>query len=130
MRVIPGGAALLLAAAPAWGQTRHVLVHLDQAPGPAARAQLRAAGVDLLDPLGGRWFCAALAPGAAAPQWAQPIDPRSKVHALIRDGAVPDWCRTAQGPQGPMMAVVVVFHRDVAMPQAIAAGQRHGATIL
>src|SRR5262245_27759877 len=126
MRGMWGAAALLIAAPPALGQARHFRAHLAVPLRPESRALLRSAGVDVLDPLGGRWFNVSVAPGdpgtvrSALIDALQPIEPRAKIHAILRDGFRPEWSGSA---------LLVLFHRDVAPEAALAAAARSGAMV-
>ncbi len=119
---------------------RRVRVTLDAPPTPARRAALRQAGLDLLTPLGGTTYFAALAPDANAGLIAATgvsavaaIDPTRKMHTDILGGQIRAWTIVGATPEAlrsklesgvitleelrraeadPLVAAVVVLHRD------------------
>lgn len=96
---------------------------------PAERAQLEAAGVTLLSPLGAYGFFAHVSPQldaqaalAAAPfAAATPVLPDWKLHPTLARGETPEWSITGEAdafnpeitPDNPMVAIYAQFHQDV-----------------
>ncbi|HUU97135.1 MAG TPA: hypothetical protein VM487_15460, partial [Phycisphaerae bacterium] len=119
---------------------RHVVVHFDRPVGPALRSELDSAGVRLLSYLGDRAFFASIQPGQVdvaalagvdALIDAQLIQRSWKLHPMLERGEVPAWTVVSPEPtDNPLVAVYVVFHRDVPLKaEAARVCLAHGAAI-
>lgn len=134
-------------------QARRVQITLNRPVTPADRAALRQAGIELLSPIGGTSYFASVSAGANPDAVARSgvlsvraIDPTRKMHADVLDGRVRAWTIVSEPPAkirakydegvisleelrkaeaDPMVATVVMFHRDAdlaADPDRVAAG--------
>ncbi len=127
------------------GQTRHFIIEFSDPVTREVRGQLSAAGVELLSPLGGGAYFAALKDGprgldrlsvVGSLQSASPVERRHKLHPLLAADQPPAWSIIGQlapaagdGQPQEMVAVYALFHRDVAMKDASAVAQAHAAVI-
>ena len=99
---------------------QHVVVQFDQPVAPAGRRQLQAAGLKLLNPLGGGAYFASLSgPGVDAAALSampsltgiQAIERPWKLDPLILAGEVPDWAVVKDDATGSrIVGVYVLFH--------------------
>ncbi|MFH0980141.1 MAG: S8 family serine peptidase [Planctomycetota bacterium] len=111
------------------GADRHVVVQFDEPMTPARRAELQAAGVELLTYLGNHAFFASVGPeGANAAALgrvasltdAQPIQLDWKLHPYLVQDIVVEWAIVDPGtpvpdgePSDPVVGAYIVFHPDV-----------------
>jgi len=134
----PAGVQAELDRALARGDGAHLVVQLERAPRALLEARLAAVGLELLSPLGdGAWFAAIdaerLDAGALAslPALAGLADVRRewKLDPRIAAGDLPPWSLVDAEPD-PTVAVYVLFHEDVALPDAAARAQADGARVV
>ncbi len=121
------------------GANRRLVVQFDRPVTSVTRADMAAAGVQLLEPLGGNAFFAAVSPDmdtAAvgrldAFQDALPIRREWKLDPRISARDVPEWAAVAADGEGrEIVAVYVLFHPDVALyDEGVIVAQRHGAEV-
>lgn len=125
--------------------SKRIIVQFSAPMTPLDRQRLANAGVDILAPLGSNAFFATVhrdklntASVAAVTrlQLAQPIDPQAKLHNLIQQPQLPDYAivsevATADGRSTePLVALSILFHRDVTREQAALTAQQLGANIV
>ncbi len=124
------------------GNVRHVVVQFSAPVGPALRAQLGDAGVELLAPLGDDGFFAAIDRNVFRPeqagligslQRAYAIGRSAKLHPMLLRGELPTWTVVrgmTDGPvPDPVVVLYVLFHRDVPQEDAVRLSRRHGAEV-
>ncbi len=116
---------------------------------PDERAALAAAGVTILSPLGSNAFFATVNRGALnvagvaavnSLRLAKAVERDVKLHHLIRNDAIGDWAivgETLSDPDArgevvaePIVAVNVLFHRDVSHGESMIVAQQYGATVV
>ena len=125
-------------------EVRHVVVQFAHPIDKNVRAQLSAAGVELLDYLADNAFFAAVdrdridvagVGRVRSLQLAHAIERDVKLHPMLLRGEVPQWSIVRQviGPDGrepePVVGVYVLFHRDVPQDDAVELARRHGAEV-
>ncbi|MHC4089699.1 MAG: S8 family serine peptidase, partial [Planctomycetota bacterium] len=119
---------------------RHVVVQFDRPIGPAQRAQLADAGLNLLRYVGDRAFFASLSGRgpdahalAAMPflTGVQGVNRAWKLDPRISAGQVPDWAVVAEDQEGAQtVGLYVLFHPDVALfAEGMDLATRHGALV-
>ena len=143
-RLTPAGVARAIGAMVEPGARRHVVVQFSRPIDRTLRGRLEAGGVELLAYLGDNGFFAAvdgrrLDVGAVGRvdtlKLAQAIDPSVKLHPMLLRGDLPPWSvvgRTTmeQTPEpGPVVALYVLFHPDVALAEATELVEAHGAVV-
>ena len=101
------------------------------------RADLDERGIRILSWLGGGSYFATIDPDRLDPAGAsgiggmrdvEPIRPEWKLHPTLVRGDVPSWAVLSNGAD-PIVAVYVVFHRDLSMEDARAVAALHGAFV-
>jgi len=135
----------LLAGAGTRDAERHLVVQFSATVTDAQRAQLAAAGVELLSYLGDHAYFAAIAPGGADPVAlaetptlidAQTIQPIWKLHPVLAERQTPDWAVIPAPeeiadphPDDVWIGAYVLFHDDVPALDAWAAATASGAVV-
>lgn len=124
---------------------RRVVVQFSSPMSPGDRQRLSQAGVEILAPLGSHAFFATVhrarlnVDAVAAVnklQLAQPIEREVKLHHLLRDVAPPQYIVVSEADAGvrhaaePIIAVNVLFHRDVTREQAMLIAREFEAKVV
>ncbi len=138
-RTTPAEAATKLTQIVASGSERHVVLQFSSPVDDAVRGQLRAAGVELLAPLGdGAFFAVARNAGKLSRAGSVPtlraaaaIDRSMKLHSRVTSNDWPAYAIVgkAASESEDRVAIYAVFHGDVAMKRAVATAVRAGATV-
>jgi len=129
---------------------RRVVIQFERPMSPADRAALDAAGVSVLSPIGHHAFFASLDPdrmderaiaGVDALRYVAPIERRAKMSARLFAGEIGEWTIVQPaitldaGGEAPevireaIVALNILFHRDVTREESRAALARAGAVI-
>lgn len=124
---------------------RHFIARLSQPADDTVRARLSQSGIELLAPLGDNAFFA-VASGARAPDFGaierltalasiQPVDEAFKLHPALAAGELPGWAIVgrimdqATQVEVDLVALYVMFHRDVPLAKASELVEAHQAVV-
>ena len=132
------GASLQNAISALSATSSHGVAQFSRPVSGAERAALRDAGVSLLAPLGSNAYFVGVEAGArplAAAQSAplvsvEPVQLDWKWHPSLAAGQVPTWAVVRDQPGDPVVAVYVVYQRDVDAQGALMDAPAFGATIV
>lgn len=105
------------------GRESRVIVRLDQVPTPEQRAELEAAGLTLLAPLGGSAYFARIDPGlqpdrtlrAAGFSFVGEMAPPHRLHPKLEEAEAPIWALAGPAGENPFVGAYVQLHADVAL---------------